>query len=172
MTVPPAAGRYAQFMQYKYYSENNKSFYATPNTSNLLVLKDLFVRLGGFDESFKFPAAEDYDFCFRMRKLGYEAIMLKDVSVTHNHVFTLGSVLRRAFLYEREGVSLHTKYEYDFFRGVVTSFLAFLYPLKVIFFYPFAYKITGFLLYFAVLAGRITGWIKYAFKRIHGKIIR
>ena len=47
-----------------------------------LVLRELFVRLGGFDERF-FLYYEDVDFCFRTREVGKTVLLSPTVSVLH-----------------------------------------------------------------------------------------
>jgi len=49
----------------------------------LLVRKDLFTRLGGFDERYSPAYYEDVDLCFGIRKLGYKVIVQPGVQVLH-----------------------------------------------------------------------------------------
>jgi GT2 family glycosyltransferase len=68
--------------------KNTKSFIAmgakpTECTSRVLVIRrDDFYRIGGFDEWIKF-IGEDFDFCCRALKLGYTKILIPFTSVEH-----------------------------------------------------------------------------------------
>jgi GT2 family glycosyltransferase len=68
--------------------KNKKSFIAmgakpTECTSRVLVIRrDDFYRIGGFDEWIKF-IGEDFDFCCRAVKLGYKKILIPFTSVEH-----------------------------------------------------------------------------------------
>ena len=51
-------------------------------TSNLCVKKEVFNKLGGFDESFK-VAYEDIDFAYRVNSLGLQSKFVSEASVCH-----------------------------------------------------------------------------------------
>ena len=51
-------------------------------TSNLCVKKDVFNKVGGFDERFK-VAYEDIDFAYRVNSLGLQSKFVKEASVCH-----------------------------------------------------------------------------------------
>ena len=50
--------------------------------SSLLVRRDAFNRIGGFDESY-FLYFEDFDFCMRLREVGYRIVYDPSVTVVH-----------------------------------------------------------------------------------------
>jgi GT2 family glycosyltransferase len=50
---------------------------------NFGVKRDLFLQLGGFDESFPFPAMEDMDLQLRLAELGYTSAFLSEACVEH-----------------------------------------------------------------------------------------
>jgi glycosyltransferase involved in cell wall biosynthesis len=58
--------------------------YAT--TNNMVVHKNIFHEIGGFDESFSKPAGEDYDFFTHAAKLGQRIVFLDEAIVVHNHI--------------------------------------------------------------------------------------
>jgi GT2 family glycosyltransferase len=82
-------------------------FNANPNaprfftTTNLVVPRDRFDRVGGFDSSFPLAGAEDRDFCERWKAAGYELSYAADAVVHHSHSLTLRSFLRQHFNYGR-----------------------------------------------------------------------
>ncbi len=57
----------------------------------LMVRRDLFERLGGFDPEF-FLFSEDSDLCYRIWNAGYRVVLLPQVELLHHH----GAVRRRA----------------------------------------------------------------------------
>ncbi len=57
----------------------------------LMVRRDLFDRLGGFDPQF-FLFSEDSDLCYRIWQAGYRVVLLPQVELLHHH----GAVRRRA----------------------------------------------------------------------------
>jgi len=50
-------------------------------TGNMIIPRDGFMSIGGFNEALE--SNEDYDFCFRIRKQGYRIISCSDASVIH-----------------------------------------------------------------------------------------
>jgi len=48
----------------------------------LIVRRDVFEKVGGFDENF-FMYFEDRDLCYRVRQLGYKIIVLPEIKVVH-----------------------------------------------------------------------------------------
>jgi GT2 family glycosyltransferase len=64
---------------------SKKKFLNYAASNNLVVRKNLFIDLGGFDESFSRPAGEDYDFCVRAGDLGQKIVYVNEAVVIHNH---------------------------------------------------------------------------------------
>jgi GT2 family glycosyltransferase len=56
--------------------------------------RDVFVALGGFDESYGRPSIEDIDLGRRLRQAGYRVWLCPEVQVTHLKRWTLTSLLR------------------------------------------------------------------------------
>jgi GT2 family glycosyltransferase len=50
---------------------------------NLAVRREKFEELGGFDEDFTQPVAEDMEFAWRMRKRGLGTVFVREARVTH-----------------------------------------------------------------------------------------
>lgn len=50
-------------------------------SGNMIMKREAFVSINGFDETLE--SNEDYDFCFRIRNQGYKIISCSDTSVTH-----------------------------------------------------------------------------------------
>ncbi len=59
--------------------------------SCLLVRKELFDKVGGFDKRFHPAYCEDTDLCFSIRKLGYEVLYQPLASITHYEGSTQGT---------------------------------------------------------------------------------
>ncbi|MFH1742004.1 MAG: glycosyltransferase [bacterium] len=51
--------------------------------------RDVFLSLGGFDESFPTASVEDQEFSFRMAERGYRMTFVPDARVVHHHAATL-----------------------------------------------------------------------------------
>ena len=77
-------------------------------TSNLAADRLRLLALGGFDESFPLPAAEDRDLCDRWKATAALAYVPHAI-VDHAHAMTLGSFLRQQFRYGRGARVLHGK---------------------------------------------------------------
>jgi GT2 family glycosyltransferase len=54
-------------------------------TNNMVVRRNLFIQINGFDESYTLPAGEDYDFCTKARLLGENIRFIHHAVVLHNH---------------------------------------------------------------------------------------
>ncbi len=66
----------------------------TGGTNNLSYKKEIFHRLGGFDEGFPYAAGEDADFKKRVCETGYHLLYLP-LKVTHYHNYNLASFIRQ-----------------------------------------------------------------------------
>lgn len=62
-----------------------------------------FLAIQGFDESFKFPAGEDWDFFTRLHNAGIEVEFDNSIRAFHNNPKTHLGVARRSFRYARYG---------------------------------------------------------------------
>ena len=58
------------------------------------IRRDVFEKLGGFDESYRRPCIEDIELGYRLRAAGQAIRMCKDLQVTHLKRWNLGSLLR------------------------------------------------------------------------------
>lgn len=54
-------------------------------TLNFALARDVFVHVGGFDETFHGAAGEDWDFCDRLRRAGYRIAFEPGSVVDHRH---------------------------------------------------------------------------------------
>lgn len=64
----------------------------------ILIRRDVFVKLGGFDESY-FAYFEEADFCWRARMSGFQARVVPDVRVVHQVGTTTRRLLKPADVY-------------------------------------------------------------------------
>ncbi len=104
-------------------------------SNNFAVPANLFRQLGGFDESFRFAAGEDREFCGRWRHLGHRMIHAQQAVVMHSHVLSLRSFVRQHFNYGRGACHLRRARDRHGMRGGFEP-LAFYgrlvtYPLRV-----------------------------------------
>ena len=64
-------------------------------TANLAVRKDVFNRIGGFDEKLRY--SEDRELCSKIYKSGYRIKAVKNAEVEHIHRTTLGGLIKQSF---------------------------------------------------------------------------
>ncbi|HUQ79580.1 MAG TPA: glycosyltransferase [Gemmatimonadaceae bacterium] len=76
-------------------------------TNNLVVPRDQFMEIDGFDEGFELAAGEDRDLCERWRSSGRDLQFAPDVLVDHAHRLTLARFNRQHFNYGRGAFDLH-----------------------------------------------------------------
>jgi GT2 family glycosyltransferase len=57
------------------------------------VRKDVFNSIGGFDERYKKPAAEDIELGYRLYENGHKIVLCRDMKVKHLKVWTFKSIL-------------------------------------------------------------------------------
>jgi GT2 family glycosyltransferase len=91
---------------YEYYGERSapRRFFTT---NNLVVPRADFMDIGGFDETFALPAAEDRDLCERWFSAGKDLRYAPDVVVSHAHALGFGRFSRQHFGYGRGAFDLH-----------------------------------------------------------------
>ena len=76
-------------------------------SNNLVVPREQFLSLGGFNETFALAAAEDRDFCERWVAAGKRLQYADDVRVRHAHVLDFPRFSRQHFNYGRGAFDLH-----------------------------------------------------------------
>jgi len=91
---------------YEYFGGNSatRRFFTS---NNLVVPREEFLSLGGFNETFALAAAEDRDFCERWLEAGRRLQYADDVMVRHAHVLDLVRFNRQHFNYGRGAFDLH-----------------------------------------------------------------
>jgi glycosyltransferase involved in cell wall biosynthesis len=91
---------------YQYYGDHSASrrFFTT---NNLVVSRADFIEMGGFDEAFALPAAEDRDLCERWSRTGKDLRYAPDVVVSHAHALGFARFNRQHFGYGRGAFDLH-----------------------------------------------------------------
>jgi glycosyltransferase involved in cell wall biosynthesis len=91
---------------YEYFGGNSatRRFFTS---NNLVVPREEFLALGGFNETFALAAAEDRDFCERWLEDGKRLQYADDVLVRHAHVLDFARFHRQHFNYGRGAFDLH-----------------------------------------------------------------
>ena len=97
--------RSALYYYYYYCGSGRSGLFFT--TNNLALAADTFHSLGGFDESFPFPAGEDREFSDRCAEHGVPLIYASEAVMRHFRDLTLGAFLRQHFTYGRGAVHFH-----------------------------------------------------------------
>jgi GT2 family glycosyltransferase len=76
-----------------------------PVSACFSIRKQDFEKVGGFDEAFKHPAGEDWDFFTRINSSGIEVKFNENIRVFHRNPVTASGVIRRSYRYARHGSS-------------------------------------------------------------------
>lgn len=63
------------------------------------IRRDIFLQMGGFDESYHLPCIEDIELGYRLKARGYRIRLCKDIHVKHLKHWTVFSLLRADFFY-------------------------------------------------------------------------
>jgi succinoglycan biosynthesis protein ExoM len=88
------------------------------STNNALVTREVFDRVGGFDDRFQFTGGEDLHFFTRVRLAGFRIVWSQEAVVTETisrDRANLGSLLRRAY----RGGNSYTLVESSLDRGII-----------------------------------------------------
>jgi glycosyltransferase involved in cell wall biosynthesis len=91
---------------YDYFGERStpRQFFTS---NNLVIPRDGFIAIGGFDDGFHLAAAEDRDLCERWNVAGGELRFAADVVVDHAHALDFTRFNRQHFNYGRGAFDLH-----------------------------------------------------------------
>jgi GT2 family glycosyltransferase len=91
-------------------------------SANIMIRRELFMKIGGFDHKFKIAAQEDQDIYLRLRK-HTEVIFLKSCIVTHPvRVISLRKKISQISVALENWFYLRKKYEHSFFNTLANGF--------------------------------------------------
>jgi GT2 family glycosyltransferase len=63
------------------------------------IRREVFLKIGGFDESFRLPSIEDIELGYHLKRAGYRIRLLKDLNVKHLKHWDVSSLLKADFFY-------------------------------------------------------------------------
>ncbi len=63
------------------------------------IRRDIFFKLGGFDEAYRFPSVEDIELGYRLKRSGYRILLCKAIQVKHLKRWQWLSLLRAEIFY-------------------------------------------------------------------------
>ena len=63
------------------------------------IRRDIFLKMGGFDESYRRPCIEDIELGYRLKEAGYRIKLCKDIQVKHLKRWGVISLIRADFFY-------------------------------------------------------------------------
>lgn len=63
------------------------------------IRRDIFLEIGGFDETYRRPSIEDIELGYRLKKAGHRILLCKDIKVKHLKRWSVGSMLKADFFY-------------------------------------------------------------------------
>jgi glycosyltransferase involved in cell wall biosynthesis len=72
--------------------------------------REIFLKIGGYDESFAVPSVEDRDFSYKLWTLGYKMVFVPEAKVYHTHAAGLWNYTRKKFKNGYWGVMSMMKY--------------------------------------------------------------
>ncbi len=117
--------------------------------------KDVFLKFGGFDESFPTASGEDPELSFKLSKLGYKMVLNEKAIVYHKHVSSLSAYLKKKFWRAYWRVLLYRKhpkkiakesYTPQTLKFQILSFYFFILLAILSLFLPFAMYFSAFFL--------------------------
>lgn len=90
----------------RYGLEVGEPFFAS---NNILVARDLFLELGGFDETFPLAGGEDRELCDRLNHLGVPLLYAPEALIDHYHHLSPRAYWRQHFRYGRGAHQYHLR---------------------------------------------------------------
>jgi GT2 family glycosyltransferase len=63
------------------------------------IRREIFFKMGGFNEGFRWPSIEDIELGYRLKRAGYRIRLLKNLNVKHLKLWGMRSLLRADFFY-------------------------------------------------------------------------
>lgn len=63
------------------------------------IRRDIFLKIGGFDERYRYPSVEDIELGYRLKRAGYRIQLCKSVQVKHLKRWEFSSLLRAEFFF-------------------------------------------------------------------------
>ena len=63
------------------------------------IQREIFLKMGAFDEGFRWPSVEDIELGYRLKRAGYRIKLLKNLKIKHLKHWGLGSLLKADFFY-------------------------------------------------------------------------
>jgi glycosyltransferase involved in cell wall biosynthesis len=94
--TPAAAGFISQYknLLHHYVHQNGREEASTFWAGCGAVQREVFSKLGGFDENYSRPSIEDIEFGYRLKQAGHRILLHKQLQVKHLKRWTLGSLLK------------------------------------------------------------------------------
>lgn len=117
--------------------------------------KDVFIKEGGFDETFPIASGEDTDFSFRLSKKGYKMVFNPKAIVYHQHPDTMKRYLNQKFWRAYWRVLLYKKHKKKMFRESYTPQIL---KINIVLFYltllsiPFSLSLSSIFLILSILS--------------------
>ncbi len=90
---------YIDFLQTKIRTADNQPILLPSN--NIIYHRQTFLDIGGFNETFPLPAAEDFEIGYRIFGHGYRQIFIDEMNVIHHHRATPLAYLSQHYRYGR-----------------------------------------------------------------------
>lgn len=90
---------YIEFLQTQLRTQDDQPLLLPSN--NIIYHRQTFLEIGGFNETFPLPAAEDFEIGYRIIAYGYKQTLTNKMNVIHHHRATALGYLKQQFRYGR-----------------------------------------------------------------------
>ncbi|MCL4338141.1 glycosyltransferase [Patescibacteria group bacterium] len=107
----------------------HRGYLSEAPTNNLAVRREVFNKIGLFDESFEYGS--DVDLCWRAIEKGYRILYLPKAIISYLDTSFLHDV-RRSFMYGRARIRLYKKYKKKILEIFNNELISIVYPLFIV----------------------------------------
>ncbi len=147
------------------YTINDANFLKRkPVSANMAVAKEIFMKIGYFDEDYK-GGYEEFDYEYRIIKAGYNILCTGEAIVEHKHRETISSLMHQYYLYGLGSGRFCRKYPHASFTKWHKRNELILFSVLVLYIYSLIYINNNFnFLLFVLLSTPMLYLIVYYFK--------
>jgi len=107
------AVKYEQYRRYLLYGDLKDNIFSNGfrylPTCNLAIRRSIIDKVGLFDVTFGYAAAEDVDFCYRIFRAGGVVTYKPNVKIKHYHAQNWGKIAKRRFVQAKEILRFYEK---------------------------------------------------------------
>jgi cellulose synthase/poly-beta-1,6-N-acetylglucosamine synthase-like glycosyltransferase len=105
--IAPVKNFFSEYQTlYQHYNFNviRSKYLCTLSSYAMAIRKDIFFKVGGFDEAIKRASVEDEHLGAALYSQGYNILLAKDIEVEHLVYFNIGKLLKRMFIMGEDNI--------------------------------------------------------------------